>query len=58
MQLILFFFTDIMIGNSVADALLELAREEEEEVQQGKVPMHEMSPVRFLQTGLAIEEDQ
>jgi hypothetical protein len=45
-------------GASLADVHLELAREEEKEVMQGKVPMHEMSPVHFLQTGLALEEEQ
>ena len=43
---------------SLADIHLELAQEEEEEVKRGRVPMHEMSPVHFLQTGLALEEEQ
>jgi len=47
-----------ILGASLADVHLELAQEEEEEVKRGKVPMHEMSPVRFLQTGLALEEEQ
>jgi hypothetical protein len=45
-------------GASLADIHLELAREEEKEGKQGKVPMHEMSPAHFLQTGLALEEEQ
>jgi hypothetical protein len=47
-----------ILGASLADVHLELAREEEEEVKRGKVPMHEMSPVCFLQTGLALEKEQ
>ncbi|KIM81092.1 hypothetical protein PILCRDRAFT_9123 [Piloderma croceum F 1598] len=43
---------------SLVDVHLELAREEEEEVKWGRVPMHEMSPVCFLQTGFALEEEQ
>ena len=47
-----------ILGASLADVHLELAQEEEEEVKQGRVPMHEMFPVCFLQTRLALEEEQ
>jgi len=47
-----------ILGASLADVHLELAQEEEEEVKWGRVLMHEMSPVHFLQTKFTLEEEQ
>jgi hypothetical protein len=45
-------------GCSVAEVKLELNREEMEDAKNGVLPMHEVSPVSFLVTGLELEDLQ
>jgi hypothetical protein len=45
-------------GSSMADVRLELAKEEVEEAEGGRIQLHETSPNIFLQIGLELEDQQ
>lgn len=46
------------IGTSLADVKRELNKEEDEELKNGVLPLHQMSAAQFLATGLELEEQQ
>lgn len=46
------------LGKSLARVLLELATEEAEENDSDRHDMHDKSPIRFLQIGFDLEEQQ
>lgn len=45
-------------GTTLADVKRELNKEEDEEMKNGVLPLHQMSSVQFLTIGLEIEEQQ
>lgn len=45
-------------GTTLADVKRELNKEEDEEMKNGVLPLHQVSSVQFLTTGLEIEEQQ
>lgn len=47
-----------LTGTSLADVKRELNKEEDEELKNGVLPLHQMSAAQFLATGLELEEQQ